>query len=134
MSPAFRRLSRFYFVGMIGIVVQLLVLAGLKSGLKLNYMLATALAVESAIVHNFLWHQRFTWAERAGKTAFSRFLKFNLGNGAISVAGNMVGMAVLAGAAKINYVIANLVSVAGCSLLNFLISDRLVFVQRAGEP
>ena len=134
MSPAFRRMSRFYFVGMIGIVVQLLVLAGLKSGLKLNYMLATALAVEAAIVHNFLWHQRFTWAERAGKAAFSRFLKFNLGNGAISVAGNMVGMAVLAGAAKINYVIANLVSVAGCSLLNFLISDRLVFVQRAGEP
>lgn len=134
MSPAFRRMSRFYFVGMIGIVVQLLVLAGLKSGLKLNYMLATALAAEAAIVHNFLWHQRFTWAERAGKAAFSRFLKFNLGNGAISVAGNMVGMAVLAGAAKINYVIANLVSVAGCSLLNFLISDRLVFVQRAGEP
>jgi putative flippase GtrA len=134
MSPAFRRMSRFYFVGMIGIVVQLLVLAGLKSGLKLNYLLSTPLAVEVAIVHNFLWHQRFTWAERAGRAAFSRFLKFNLGNGVISVTGNIVGMAVLARAAKINYVIANLVSVASCSLLNFMISDRLVFVQRSGEP
>lgn len=133
MSATFRRISRFYFVGMIGIVVQLLVLTGLKSGLKLNYFLSTPLAVEAAIVHNFLWHERFTWAERAGKAAFSRFLKFNLGNGMISVAGNIVGMALLAGAAKINYVIANLVSVAGCSLLTFLISDRLVFVPRTGE-
>ena len=133
MSATFRRISKFYFVGAIGIVVQLLVLAGLKSGLKLNYLLSTLLAVEVAVVHNFLWHERFTWAERAGKAAFSRFLKFNLGNGVISVAGNIVGMALLAGAAKVNYVIANLVSVAGCSLLNFLISDRLVYVPRTGE-
>ena len=124
---------RFYFVGAIGIVVQVLVLAGLKSGLNLNYLAATLLAVEAAVIHNYLWHERFTWADRNDQAAFMRFLKFNFGSGAISLMGNVVGMAMLAGVAKINYVVANVVSVAGCSLVNFLVSDRLVFVKRAGE-
>jgi len=120
-------------VGAIGMVVQALVLAGLKSGLNVNYLAATPLAVEAAVIHNFLWHERYTWAERSDQAAVRRFLKFNFGNGAVSLTGNVVGMAVLAGAAKINYVIANVVSVAGCSLVNFLVSDRVVFVKRDGE-
>ena len=129
MSAALRRVLKFYFVGAIGIFVQLLALAVLKSGLRMNYLLATPLAVEAAVVHNFLWHERFTWAERRERAPFGRFLKFNLSNGVISVAGNVAGIAVLTGLAKINYLIANVVSIAGCSLLNFLISDRMVFAK-----
>ena len=55
---------KFNLVGALGIAVQLTVLLGLKSGLHLNYLLATALAVETAVVHNFLWHERYTWADR----------------------------------------------------------------------
>ena len=61
------RWLKFNFVGLIGIGVQLLALALLKSGLHLNYLLATALAVETAVVHNFLWHERFTWRDRVAK-------------------------------------------------------------------
>jgi putative flippase GtrA len=43
---------------------QLLILIVLKTGLGLDYLVATALAVEAAVVHNFLWHQRFTWIDR----------------------------------------------------------------------
>jgi len=88
VSATLKRILKFYFVGAIGIVVQLLVLTGLKSGLKLNYLSATLLAVEAAVVHNFLWHERFTWAERRSRAALSRFLKFNLSNGAVSMMGN----------------------------------------------
>src|SRR5438094_283126 len=72
-----------FIVGLIGIGVQLLVLALLKSGLHLNYLLATALAVETAVVHNFLWHERFTWRDRVAKTRLAQFIKFNLTNGTI---------------------------------------------------
>ena len=41
--------------------MQLLILLVLKTGLGFNYLVATALAVEGAVVHNFLWHERFTW-------------------------------------------------------------------------
>jgi putative flippase GtrA len=54
------RWLKFNAVGGIGIGVQLVVLAGLKSGLELNYLLATAVAVEVAVLHNFFWHERFT--------------------------------------------------------------------------
>jgi len=124
---------RFYFVGAIGVGVQLLALAGLKSGLRINYLLATTLAVEAAVAHNFLWHERFTWAERRTSAGLRRFIKFNASNGAISIVGNVLGMALLGRVAKINYLAANTVSIAGCSLLNFLVSDRLVFMKPAGQ-
>src|SRR5436190_21825889 len=40
------------------LMLQVLVAAGLP------YLLATALAVEGAILHNFVWHERWTWADR----------------------------------------------------------------------
>ena len=41
---------KFNAVGGMGIGVQLMVLTALKSGLHIDYLLATALAVEAAIV------------------------------------------------------------------------------------
>ena len=55
------RWLKFNLVGGIGIVVQLLALFVLKTAFGLNYLIATALAVEGAVIHNFLWHERFTW-------------------------------------------------------------------------
>jgi hypothetical protein len=57
------RWLKFNLVGGIGIAVQLLMLVVLKTGLHLDYLIATALAVETTVVHNFLWHERFTWAD-----------------------------------------------------------------------
>jgi hypothetical protein len=61
-----------------GIVVQLVTLMLLKSGLGLNYLFATALAVEITILQNFFWHEHCTWADRGSAAKFARFLKFNL--------------------------------------------------------
>ena len=80
------RWLKFNFVGGIGIAVQLLALFVLKAGLHFNYLIATALAVETAVIHNFLWHARFTWADRS-RAGFTRFLKFNLTTGLFSMGG-----------------------------------------------
>ena len=58
------RWGKFNLVGAAGIFVQFGVLFLLKSGLHFNYLAATVLAVEAAVVHNFFWHERFTWADR----------------------------------------------------------------------
>ena len=60
----FRRWLKFNSVGAIGIGVQLSVLTLLAGHLGLNYLLATALAVETAVLHNFVWHEKWTWADR----------------------------------------------------------------------
>lgn len=126
----FFRWLKFNAVGGIGIAVQLAALAFFRSVLHLDYLVATALAVETAVIHNFLWHERFTWADRpAGRFAHSltRLAKFNTSNGVVSLAGNLLIMRVLVGQFHLNYVIANLIAVATCSILNFLLSDRIVF-------
>lgn len=125
-----RRWLRFNLVGAIGSVVQLAVLGILTGILKLDYLPATALAVEAAVLHNFLWHERFTWADRASLTrlqALLRLLHFNLTTGAISILGNLLLMRMLVGQAHLPSLPANLISIAGCSLVNFLVSDTFVF-------
>jgi len=124
-----RRWLKFNAVGAGGIVVQLLSLAVLKSGLRLDYLLATAFAVEAAVVHNYFWHQRFTWADRTGGGSWLRFVKFNLTTGLFSILGNVVVMGILVGGAHVNYFVANVVTIATCSIVNFLVSDRFVFEQ-----
>jgi putative flippase GtrA len=131
------RWLKFNFVGGIGIGVQLGALACFRSILQMDYLLSTVLAVEMAVIHNFFWHERFTWLDRpAGpRRSLVRFAKFNLTNGAVSLVGNVLVMRTLVGQFSVNYLIANLIAVTVCSLLNFLLSDRLVFEDEAkGKP
>lgn len=51
--PTATRWLKFNLVGGMGIAVQLLMLIALKSGLRFNYLIATALAVETAVIHNY---------------------------------------------------------------------------------
>jgi len=122
------RWLKFNFVGGIGIGVQLAVLTALKTGFHFNYLLATGLAVEAAVIHNFIWHERFTWKDREKITSpLVRFIKFNLTNGLLSIVGNLLLMKLFAGYFHINYLAANLIAITLCSLANFLVSDRFVF-------
>jgi len=121
------RWLKFNAVGAGGIVVQLAALALLKSGMHLDYLVATGLAVEAAVIHNYFWHERFTWADRTGGSSWTRFAKFNLTTGLFSILGNMLLMKVLVGEAQLNYFIANILTIATCSILNFVVSDRFVF-------
>lgn len=124
------RWLKFNAVGALGIAVQLAVLFGLKSGFHLGYLLATAAAVEGAVIHNFLWHERYTWADRvqpSWRKSLPRLLRFNLTNGGVSILGNLVLMNGMVGLLHVNYLVANGVAIALCSLVNFLVSERWVF-------
>ena len=126
---SFVRWMKFNLVGAVGIGVQLASLWILTT-FGLGYLLATALAVEAAVLHNFIWHERFTWLDRAGghlRASLSRLWRFNLTTGAVSILGNLVLMRMLVGAAHLRPIVANLISIAVCSLANFIVSDRWVF-------
>jgi putative flippase GtrA len=127
------RWLKFNTVGGIGIVVQLLVLSALKTRLHLDYLLATALAVEAAVVHNFLWHERFTWADRTTNNNFERFLKFNLTTGLCSIAGNVLLMKLLTGLIAFPFLFANGIAIAVCSIFSFAMSAKFVFRTRKSQ-
>jgi putative flippase GtrA len=122
----------FNIVGGLGILVQLATLITLTGWLGLNYLLGTALAVEAAVLHNFVWHERWTWAERArgglgGR--LGRLLRFQLTNGLLSMVGNLLLMRLFSGELGMNYAFANALAIALCSLFNFFAGDRFVFDQ-----
>lgn len=128
------RWLKFNAVGAMGMAVQLGALGLFVHVLGLNYLLATALAVEAAVLHNFLWHRRWTWADREGITVPAwgyLLLRFNLTTGLVSIIGNLISMRVLAGAAGFEPIVANLLSIILCSLVNFLVCDHFVFLSQA---
>ncbi len=120
----------FNGVGAMGVAVQLTVLAVLIKLAGVHYLVATAIAVETAVLHNFVWHQRWTWRDRpagsARRTAL-RLARFHLLNGAVSMVGNLGVMTILAGTLGIDPIAANVVAIAACSVVNFLASEVLVF-------
>jgi putative flippase GtrA len=124
------RWLRFNLVGGIGIALQLGLLFLLKRVAGLNYLTATALAVEATVVHNFLWHERYTWADRVRPSwskSLRRLMRFNLTNGAVSLGGNLVLMKIIVSFEPVNYLAANGVAIVVCSLVNFLVSNEYVF-------
>lgn len=125
-----RRWPAFGAVAVLGFIVQLTALFVLVGWFEIAYLPATALAVELAILHNFFWHQRWTWSDRGTMSArqtMERLLRFNAGTAVTSITGNVVLMWVLVSALGLHYAIANTLAVLSLSIVNFVFYDRVVF-------
>src|SRR5438874_13741225 len=124
---------RFNVVGILGFALQTSALFLLTHNPHpIGYLFATAIAVELAVINNFVWHQLWTWNDRPsanGAETLGRLLKFNITNGAVSIVGNLVFMSLLVGRLGLPIVGANLCSVAACSLCNFFLADRIAFIR-----
>jgi len=124
---------RFNAVGIMGTVLQLVMLSLMvKVFGKPNYLILTGIAVEFSILHNFAWHTKWTWADRMSDGLLHKItalLRFNLTTGAVSMLGNLLLMRLFVGTLGWNVQIANLAAIVSCSLLNFVVSDRFVFVE-----
>jgi putative flippase GtrA len=127
MNP-WMRFVRFNTVGAAGVGVQLVAVWLLADVAHVHYLLATPAAVGLAVVHNFIWHRRWTWYDRdkAGGI-FAAFVRFAVANGALSLAGNLGVMATLVSGAHAQPVVANGVAISVCGLLNFWLGDAVVF-------
>jgi dolichol-phosphate mannosyltransferase len=132
-NSSLQRPAKFALVGGVGIVVQIAVLEALTV-FGCHYLWATGLAVEAAVLHNFMWHQRFTWVDRRGSgwaSTGARLLRFHFSNGAISIFGSLLLMRWLVGQLRMQVLVANLLTIAACSVGNFLASERWVFLPPA---
>ena len=124
------RWSRFAGVGALGFAVQLATLHLLTSLLHLPPVVSVILAVETAILHNFGWHERWTWRDRVVESSraatFERLLRFHAASGAVSLLGNVAFTAVLV-AAHLPLLIANGIAVGSLTAVNYLVTDRLAY-------
>ncbi len=118
---------RFNAVGILGAGIQLAVLA-LMLRLHIHYLVATAVAIELALLHNYAWHRRWTWAGRTGS-----LWRFHLSNGLISLVCNLLLMRLFTGALGLPPVPSNLVAITLTSFLNFAFAAKWVFAHLQGE-
>jgi putative flippase GtrA len=125
-----RRWWTFNLVGVLGFALQLTLLFLIKRFLGLSYLVATVLAVEGAVLHNFLWHEHLSWADvtaySRGRT-LQRVVRFHAANGLISIAGNAALTWGLVEKLHVPYMAANAVAVLACSAVNYIACDRFVF-------
>ena len=125
-----RRWLSFNGIGLLGVGVQLGSLWLLVHLGGVHYLVATAIAVEAAVLHNFAWHQRWTWRDRPARSTeqvAARLVRFHLLNGGISFAGNLGLMTILTGMLHIDPVPANVAAIAASSVANFTASETVVF-------
>jgi putative flippase GtrA len=127
-----QRWVRFNGVGALGIAIQLGVLAWLVRTLGVHYLWATLVAVEVTVLHNFAWHERWTWRDRPSPSSarlLGRIGRFHLFNGGISLAGNLALMRGLTGSLQLDPLASNIIAILVCSVVNFAASELFVFTR-----
>lgn len=130
----FVRWWKFNLVGALGMVVQLASLALLSRWVGGHYLFASAVAVELAVLHNFVWHVHFTWRDRRDNSELlSRLMRFHLSNGLVSIVGNLVLMRVLVQQAHLPLLASNGVAILCCSVVNFCLGDGWAFAMKQTE-
>ena len=129
------RFRQFVGVGVAGFALQLAVVSELTA-VGVNYLIATGLAVELAILHNFVWHELYTWRDARATSAAAvagRLLLFNASTAVVSIGGNVVLTAFLVAFLHIVPAVANALAVTVLSLANYTVASRLVFPATVGS-
>ena len=116
-----KRWLRFNAVGILGAGIQLAALA-LMLRLHVQYLLATAIAIEAAILHNYVWHRLWTWAGSGGS-----LWRFHASNGLISLSPICCSCGCLPEAMHLPPLPSNLAAIAITSFLNYFLAAKWVF-------
>lgn len=121
------RWFRFNTVGVAGAAVQLAVLWLCRRFLPIPYLLATIFAVEVAILHNFFWHEAWTWRDMPERDRWRRLLRFHLANGVASIASNVLLTYLFKEFAGLPLLAANLAAIVTSAMLSFQLANAWVF-------
>ena len=130
------RLGKFNLVGLLGAALQLLLLYLLTKCFHMSAVAATPVAVEIVVLHNFAWHERFTWRDRPLnriRQRMARLWRFHAGNGLTSLLGNTALVYALVEWIHAPIVLSAIVAIVVCSLVNFFLADRWVYAGSKDE-
>jgi len=121
-----KRWLKFNAVGIVGALVQLISL-WLLTRAGVQYVIATVLAVEVAVLHNFAWHEVWTWRGIPAHGRWQRLFRFHVANGLVSIASNAVFTWILKQGFGLPLLIANFGAICVTALLNFVLAAVWVF-------
>jgi putative flippase GtrA len=115
-----------------GMVLQLAMLALISRWSAGHYLLATAVAIELTLLHNFAWHLHYTWRDRRDNAAMlAQIVRFHLSNGVVSMVGNLALMRILVRDVHMPLLVSNCIAILCCSIVNFCLGNNWAFSARA---
>jgi putative flippase GtrA len=121
------RWLKFNTVGVGGAMVQLCALWMLQHFTSISYVSCVILAVEIAILHNFVWHEAWTWRGRPVADRWRRLVRFHVANGFVSIVSNVVLTYLYKEIAGLPLLAANFAAIVTAALLNFWVAQAWVF-------
>jgi dolichol-phosphate mannosyltransferase len=117
---------KFAFVGFLGTLINLAVLYSLTEMLGIYYILSAVAAFVTAVTSNFLLNKVFTFRERLGHKATSKYLKFLV----VSVLGLSVNLAllyVLTEFLRVYYLFSQVIAIVIAFFVNFFGNKKWTF-------
>lgn len=130
--PIFHRWVKFSVVGGAGLAVQLAVLWICTRLAGISPAIATAIAVEAALLHNFAWHEVWTWRGVSGDSRWRRLWRFHAATGSISIVSNVFFTMAFKNSLAIPLLAANVMAVGVTAIVNFAVAEMWVFQARKG--
>ena len=130
MTPMLARWARFAVVGLLGLGVQVGTILLLTQVAGVHYAVATFIAIAGTIVHNFLWHERWTWVDRPPRSPGqrrARLGRFTALSALVAIAGGVALTAAYVELLGLPVAVANVIAVATVTGANFLAAHHLVF-------
>lgn len=125
MKPAFA----FCIVGLSGVLVNMGILWTLTQFVGFHYLWASPIAIEIAILNNFIWNDLWTFRARRQNPLKIRLAAFHL----ISIGGGAINWAILFLLTQggVFYLISNLIGIGVAFLWNYYANSRLTWRVKA---
>jgi dolichol-phosphate mannosyltransferase len=127
-----RRLVKFGLVGSWGFVVNMSILWFLTEMAGLYYLFSSLVAIEIALINNYVLNDLWTWHDRgkAGRREyFKRMLQYHITASAAMLT-NISLLWMLTEVAGIYYLASNVFGILCGAALNYFVNDRWTFRHR----
>ena len=125
------RWLRFNAVGMAGVAAQLGTLWLCARLLGMQYVVATAVAVEIALLHNFVWHEIWTWRGMPISGRWRRLVRFHFANGLVSLVSYTLLTFLFKQGVGLPLLVSNLAAIVLTAFLNFALANAFVYRERS---
>ena len=125
------RLIKFGIVGASGVIVNVGCLYLFTEFVRIQYFIASLIAIELSIVSNFIANLLWTWRDRSEEgTLWKKIVRYHIGAGATAFLGNYLILIALTELFGMHYMISNLIGIAVGTFSNYLINDLWTFKKR----